>query len=125
MAYADRKHTSSKLELARRNSKWANHSRSDGKIDQRKKDLWDGIHQYIGERGGAITSVRHVWPIRLEVDPESELPAKLAELGYDPIFCEQATRIGPPLSSRAGWKTNSNAAYSFHTRDVYELCLPK
>jgi hypothetical protein len=60
MAYADRTHRLSKLELAKRNSKWANHSRSDdaGKVDQRKKDLWDGINQclLVSEAGRLLQS---------------------------------------------------------------------
>jgi hypothetical protein len=124
VAYADRKNVLSKQDVARM-SKWANRPREENKIDQARKDLWDGINNFCNERGAAVTSVRHTWPIRIECDPESELPKRLRELGHDPIFLQQETRIGAPLSSRQGWRTNSNAAYSFHTRDVYELQFPK
>jgi hypothetical protein len=106
-------------------SKWANKPRDEVKVDQTKRDLWDGLNAFVGERGGAITSVRHTWPIRLEVDPESKLPEKLIELGHDLIFCSQETRIGPAVSVRHGWRTNVNGAYSFRTVDVYSIRLPK
>jgi hypothetical protein len=61
----------------------------------------------------------------LEVDPESKLPDKLRELGYDPIFLERDTKLGPPISVRQGWRANLNNGYSFRTVNVYELRLPK
>ena len=123
-----RMHRFSKLELAKRNSKWTQKpSAGDekAKLDQHRRDLWNAINQFVSERGGFVTSVQYTSPIRIEVPPDSELPAKLKELGYDPIYCEQATRIGAPVSSQRGRWVNYNSAYSFHVRDVYELRLPK
>jgi hypothetical protein len=117
-----------KLELAKRNSKWVqkpNTADELAKLDQQRRDLWRAIHDFVSERGGFVTSVQYVSPIRIEIPPDSELPQKLRELGYDPVFLEQDTRIGPPLSTRHGWRGNFNGAYSFHIRDVYELRLPK
>jgi hypothetical protein len=119
----------SKQELAKRNNKWAAQKPSAGdekaKIDAQRRDLWQAINQYVTERGGFVVSVQYVSPVRIEVSPDSELPEKLRELGYDPVFCEQATRIGAPVSGQRGRWVDSNRAYSFHTRDVYELRLPK
>ena len=117
----------SKLELAKRNSKWVAQKPNDdaNKIDQRQKDLWDGISNFCHERGGAIVSIKHIWPIRLETDPDSPLADKLRELGHDVVYREQTTRIGAPVSTRDGWRSDLNNGYSFHTRNVYELRLPK
>jgi hypothetical protein len=119
----------SKQELAKRNSKWVtqrpNTAEETAKRDQQRRDLWQAINQYVTERGGFVVSVQYVSPVRIEVSPDSELPSKLRELGYDPVFCQQETRIGPPLSTWYGWRGNFNGAYSFHVRDVYELRLPK
>jgi hypothetical protein len=108
-------------------SKWANRPPTDNKdgISERQRNLWIALNEFVMERGGQITSVLYANPVRLEVPPESELPAKLRELGYDPVYCEQTTRIGAPVSTKRGRWTNLNNGYSFHTRDVYELRLPK
>src|SRR5262249_24730755 len=105
-------------------SKWANKPRDDTKVDQTKRDLWEGVHRFIDERGGAIVSVRHAWPIRMECDPESELPERLRELGHDVGYVCQETRLGAPVSTRRVRFYNANTAYSFCTRVVYEIRLP-
>jgi hypothetical protein len=126
MAYADRKHTLSKKQLAAM-SKWAAQKpdavAEKAKITEKQRDLWDALNQYVTERGAMIVSVKHANPVRLEVPLDSELPAKLRELGYDPIYCEQATRIGAPVSTKRGRWTNLNNGYSFRTVDVFELRL--
>jgi hypothetical protein len=129
MSYAQRKHTMSAKDRASL-SKWANKPRDEAnKVDQRKRDLWDGIHSFVGERGGAIVSVRYVWPIRLEVDPESKLPDKLRELGYDPVYLSDETRLGgvaAPDPDAVRWRQGvKTSGYGFRQVRVFELRLPK
>ena len=117
-----------KLELAKRNSKWVQKpdtASEAAKIDAQRRDLWNAINQFVIESGGAIVSVQYANPVRLEIPLDSPLADKLRELGYDPIYCEQTTRIGAPVSGQRGRWTNLNSAYSFRTVDVYELRLPK
>jgi hypothetical protein len=126
MTYSQRRNTFSKMDRASL-SKWAvQRPKVDpNEISQRQRDLWDALNQYVTERGAAITSVRYANPLRLEVLPDSPLPAKLRELGYDPVYCEQTTRLGAPVSTRQGWRTNLNNGYSFRAVDVYTVKLPK
>jgi hypothetical protein len=60
-----------------------------------------------------------------KVAPDSEIPAKLAEAGYDLVFREQDTRIGAPISEPGRWgrPRDLNTGYSFHAVNVYELRL--
>jgi hypothetical protein len=125
-SYSQRKHVLGKKDVAA--LRWATqrpNADEVAKISEQRRRLWSDLSSFIIERGGSISSPAHLWPVRLEVPLDSELPAKLSELGYDPVYCEQTTRIGAPVSTRQGWKTNSNNAYSLHVRDVYTLKLPK
>jgi hypothetical protein len=118
----------SKLELARRNSKWVqkpNTAEEKAKIDQARRDLWLALNDFCLERGAQIVSPRFANPVRLEIPLDSPLADKLKELGHDLIFCEQTTRIGAPVSGQRGRWVDSNRAYSFRTVDVFELRLPK
>jgi hypothetical protein len=122
--YSQRKHTLSKKQLATM-SKWAAQPKADDGISERQRNLWTALNEFVTERGGAITSMLYANPVRLEVPLDSELPAKLRELGYDPVYCSEETRIGPPVSTQRGRWTNLNSAYSFRQVAVYELRLPK
>jgi hypothetical protein len=128
MAYADRKFRLSKQDVAKL-SKWAapkpDAAAEKAKITQQRRDLWDAINSFVTERGGFIVSVKYASPMRMECDPESKLPEKLREADHDPVFLQQETRLGAPISTREGWRTNLNNGYSFHVRNVYELRLPK
>jgi hypothetical protein len=128
MTYAERKFKLSKQDAAKKFSKWAQKPDAvaeAAQISQAQRDLWDSLNAFVVERGGAIISIRHAWPIRLEVEPESKLPDKLREAGHDPIFLERDTRIGAPISSQRGRWVNLNSAYSFRTVEVYQVRLPK
>jgi hypothetical protein len=130
MNYSLRKNTLTKKQLASM-SKWAaqrpSAAEEAAKISQQRRDLWTALNAFITERGGFVTSVQFASPVRIEVAPDSELPAKLAEAGYDLTFCSQTTRIGAPIAESALWgqRSKRNSAYSFHAVDVYELRLPK
>jgi hypothetical protein len=104
-------------------SKWANKPRSNDTAAEKQVALWDSLNRFVDERGGSITSPMHVWPVRLQVDPESPLPAKLQELGYRLRFVCQETRIGPVFAewTRNGRRVDRNDAYGFRTVNVYEL----
>jgi hypothetical protein len=129
MAYADRKNVMSQKDL-RALSKWAGARPKEAEANQvseQRRALWIALNAFIGERGGAIVSPMFVSPVRIEVPPDSELPAKLTEAGYDLTFREQATRIGAPIAEPVLWgqRSRRNDAYSFRTVDVFELRLPK
>jgi hypothetical protein len=108
-------------------SKWANRPQTDDKnaVSDRQRSLWTAVNEFCQERGGEIVSQQFASPIRLEVPLDSELPAKLRELGYDPIFTEQTTKIGAPVSGSRGRFRDFNGAYSFRTMNVFLLKLPK
>jgi hypothetical protein len=55
---------------------------SDPKIDERKK-RFDGINDYVTERGGWLISVPGDPAVRMECLPDSRLPNDLRALGYD------------------------------------------
>jgi hypothetical protein len=71
-------------------------------------------------------SLQFTSPLRLEIPTNSPLPERLRALGYDPIFCEQPTRIGPQAvqHDRSG-RALPVTGYSFSLHDVYLLKLPK
>jgi hypothetical protein len=116
---SERKYTISKLDWAKLNSKWAaqrpNAAEEAAKISQQRRNLWDALNEFIRKDSGAIVSVKYASPIRIEAATDSELPARLRELGYDLMFREHATRIG------AGAVTG----YAFRTVNAFELKLPK
>jgi hypothetical protein len=109
-------------------SKWAtqrpNAADEAAKISQQRRDLWDALHDLIRKDGGAIVSVRYASPIRIEVATDSELPARLHQLGYDLMFREQATRIGAaPVEHDRRGRPRTSSGYGFSVCDVYELKL--
>jgi hypothetical protein len=110
-------------------SKWASQPRGEtpDKISEQRRELWQALNDFVMERGGAIVSPKFHFPIRLEVTPDSELPAKLRELGYDLIFRNEETRIGAPVSEPGRWGRPRylNTGYSFRGVAVYELDLPR
>jgi hypothetical protein len=124
---SERRNTLSKLEHAKLNSKWATKpDRNEPTISQRQRDLWDALNNFCMERGAAIVSVKYANPARIEIPVDSPLADKLCEAGFDPIFCEQTTRIGPAVEhALRGWRSNRNSAYSFHTVDIFTVKLPK
>jgi hypothetical protein len=127
MAYADRKNTLTKKQIASF-SKWAvaRPKADEATISQKQRDLWTALNQFVTEHGGFVTSVQFAQPIRIEVPIGSALPAKLAAAGYDLVFNSQTTRLGaaPVQHDRRG-RARPVTGYSFHTVDVFELRLPK
>src|SRR5262249_16758100 len=85
--------------------------------NERARALWHRLNQYVGERGGGITTAPYHWPAMLEVFPESELPAKLKELGWALIDRGSITRIGTPPDRGGG--------YAFRSKNVYDVLLPR
>jgi hypothetical protein len=71
------------------------------------------------ERGAALTSIPNIFPARLETHPDSPLPAKLRELGWDVVFREKQTRLGPQIETHS-----FGNSYGFRTVDVYDTALP-
>jgi hypothetical protein len=80
------------------------------------RDLWHRLNKVVGERGGSITTAPYHWPVRLEVFPESGLPARLSTLGYLVMNRGQITRIGVP-------QTRWNGS-PFITKDAFDIDLP-
>jgi len=98
-------------------------------ISERQKALWQGLNQYVIERGAALTTIPNIFPARLETHPDSPLPAKLRELGWDVVFREKQTRLGPQIEThdakgREKPKPSFGNSYGFHTVDVYDIALP-
>ena len=65
---------------------------------------------------GQIKTKPDAWPAQLEVHPESELPAKLRELGWLIVERGTITRIGTP---KARWNTSP-----FRVMDAFDVDLP-
>ena len=63
------------------------------KVSAQRMRLWDALHDYIHQHGGAVVSVPGHKELRIEVPKDSALTAKLAEAGYDPRHCCTTTRI--------------------------------
>jgi hypothetical protein len=129
MSYAERKNTLSKKQIAAM-SKWATQRPSAAeeaaKVSQQRRSLWDALNEFIRKDGGAVVSVKYTSPIRIEAATDSELPARLRELGYDLMFREQATRLGAaPLEHDRRGRPRPVTGYSAISVNVYELRLPK
>jgi hypothetical protein len=134
MTYSDRRNTLSKRDAARLNNKWATPpsqqptAADKAKITQQRRDLRLTLNEYIGRHGGSITSPPFADPIRLEVPPDSDLPQRLQEIGYDPLFLEQTTRIGSLAVEPTLWgqrRRTVPGAQGFRTVNIFLLALPK
>jgi hypothetical protein len=107
-------------------SKWANKPREEpDQITKKRRETWDNLNQFLIENAASITSVQYASPIRIEVEVNSTVPQQLADLGFDPIFISEETRIGAPVSAMRGRYYDRNSAYSFRCVHVFELRLPK
>lgn len=100
----------SRSEMAKSVSRWKS-APSGGATTEQRRNLWTALNEFIRQNGGFVVSLQFTSPLRCEVPINSSLPARLRALGYDPIFCEQTTRIGPQPA--------------FDTFDVFHLKLPK
>jgi len=81
-------------------------------VSETQKRLWDALHQYCRQLGGAVVSVPHHRTLRIEI-PRSEnsmLATKLAQAGYMVHHCGVTSRI---------------AGGAFTSVDVLEIDLPK
>jgi len=121
MTYSQRKNLMTKQDKVAM-SKWAMQqpgaAEEAAKASQQRRDLWDAINRYVTERGGTITSKPYETPIRVEIrDPDSELPNKLAEAGYDLIEKCNEVRIGPPKPGEG--------SHSFQRVKVFHLRIPR
>ena len=79
---------------------------------------------------GQIKTKPDAWPAQLEVHPESELPAKLQELGWTLVERGCITRIGPQilthdLKGREKAKPSFGNSYDFHQRNIFDVILPQ
>ena len=64
-------------------------------MHRRQRELADAIIRFIHLGGGHVVSVPGSATIRFEVKPNSELPGKLAQLGYKIFPIGQTTRFDP------------------------------
>ena len=93
---------------------------------ERQRAIWHGLNDYVSERGAMITSIPYARPIRLEVPLESPLPDKLRAMGWETVFKESLTRIGPPETTTVGGKRPRPATgYAFRMVNVFELRMPR
>jgi hypothetical protein len=60
---------------------------------ENRKLLWQALNQFISRNGGYLTSPPHAKPLLVEVPQYSELPDKLADLGYQLAAGSNTTRI--------------------------------
>jgi hypothetical protein len=85
MSYSERRHTLTKKQLAQM-GKWASPASQQttaadkAAITQQQRELWDALHSFIRQNGGAVVSPAHTYPIRLEVTPGSDVRSACASL---------------------------------------------
>jgi hypothetical protein len=60
---------------------------------ENRKLLWQALNQFISRHGGYLISPPHVKRLLVEVPQYSELPDKLADLGYNLQMAHTNTRI--------------------------------
>jgi hypothetical protein len=125
--YDKRKNRIDPKDYHRLNSKWVTQpSKQDGGIDRVR--VWEGLNAFAAKHDSKIISPTHSYPVRLETPPDSDLPDKLRQLGYDPIFRSEETRIGGPVSPEyvARWRRGvRSGAYGHYIVKVFEIALPK
>jgi len=64
-------------------------------VTRQQQQLAEALVKYIHRAGGFVVSVPGSATIRFEVKPHSELPGKLADLGYKIFPVGQTTRYDP------------------------------
>lgn len=79
------------------------------KITAQRMRLWNALHDYIRQHGGAVVSVPGHKEMRIEAAQDLPLAAKLSEAGYDVRHCCVTSRI---------------TAGAFTTVDVISILLP-
>jgi hypothetical protein len=114
--YDRRQNKMSKQDIARMGSKWIeqqpNAAQRAATISEQRRAFWDGLHAYLRNLGGAITSVPYSSPVRIELPVEKAMIGeKLRELGYDLADRGNESRVG--------------GTQAYYTVRVYELRLPK
>ena len=97
-----------------------------GTEEKRKQgERWAALNEYARRHGGAVVSVPGNKTLRVEVPKGSELPAKLAELGYHVAHCGTVTRVTgvtAPISAKAERLTRTVPS-PFTECDVLEIRL--
>jgi hypothetical protein len=60
---------------------------------ERRKALLKVLVEYCQAAGGHVVSLPGASTVRIEVPQGSDLPVKLADLGWKPIQCGSSTRV--------------------------------
>jgi hypothetical protein len=99
-------------ELVRKKNTWRTWMRSPtsrpNETERRRQGLLEALTEYVHLNGGHVISPPGQKLVRIEIPPNSDLPAKLAE--YQPTPCGSSMR-----TSYAG----------FEQMEIYELSLDK
>jgi hypothetical protein len=96
-----------------------------GSEEKRKQgERWAALNEYVRRNGGAVTSVPGNKTLRVEGPKGSELPAKLAELGYNVAQCGSVTRVtGAQAISPKVERLTHAVPSAFTECDVLEIRL--
>jgi hypothetical protein len=109
---SEREASNAHAELVRKESTWRTWMRSPtsrpNETERRRQALLETLSEFVHLNGGHIISPPGQKFVRIEVPPNSDLPAKLAE--YQPTPCGSSMR-----TSYAG----------FEQMEIYELSLDK
>jgi hypothetical protein len=75
-------------------SNWLNKPRQE-KTDlvKQRTELWDAVNAFVTQQGGWVTSPPGTKRLRVEIQQDSALPARLLELGYSVRSAGIGTRI--------------------------------
>jgi hypothetical protein len=62
-------------------------------ITAKQRSLWEALNSFIRRNGGWTVSAPDCWPIQMQCAFTSDLPAKLAEVGYQLVSVGSITRV--------------------------------
>jgi hypothetical protein len=104
-----------------KNRPFAKDANAEQKRQQAEK--WSALAEWIRKHGGSVVSIHGAKTLRIEVPKNSELPAKLRELGYITVSHGSISRIVgtdyvKPSDELYGARTSPFAEY-----DVLEIRL--
>jgi hypothetical protein len=102
-----------------KNRPFAKDANAEQKRQQAEK--WSALAEWIRKRGGFVTSLPGIKTLKIEVPKNSELPAKLRELGYITVSHGSISRIVGTDYVKPSDELYGSRASPFAEYDVLEI----